>query len=82
MRIDGHWLNPAMFKQEVPSGSVNGINKTFTLSVSPIANSACCLFLNGALLIQGTHYTLSDKTATFVDAPAVGQDVAAFYIGG
>jgi hypothetical protein len=50
---------------EVPSGTVNGTNQTFTLSNTPRTGSLD-LFLNGIRLELTTHYTLSTNTITFV----------------
>jgi hypothetical protein len=56
---------------EVPSGTVNGTNVTFTLAHTPIS-STLALYFNGLRERQGTDYTLSGATATFTTAPDSG----------
>lgn len=65
--------------QEAPSGTINGINVTFTLANTPPANSTVMLHLNGLILIQGTDYTISSATITMTTAPALGQTLYAVY---
>ena len=67
------------FEQEIPSGAVNGSNVTFGLSSLPLSNKSVLVYLNGLLLIQGTHYTISNQTITFAGAPQLGQQVYATY---
>jgi hypothetical protein len=43
----------ANFVQETPTGNIDGVNTTFTLSQTPTANSGVSLFLNGNLVTQG-----------------------------
>jgi hypothetical protein len=49
--------------REVPSGTVNGLNATFTLSRIP---GLLLLYNNGLLLTSGNDYTLSGLTITFL----------------
>lgn len=57
---------------EVPSGTVNSINVTFTLSATPDPSANLLLWKNGLLMKQGLDYTLSTATVTF-DAGQVPQ---------
>lgn len=77
--LNGKWI-ANIFVQEVPSGTVNGSNVTFTLSNNPIFTSAILLHVNGVLLIQGTHYSISGNTITMTSAPVAGQLLHAVYI--
>lgn len=52
---------------EVPSGTINGSNVTFTLAHTPTSNTA--VYQNGFRLIFGTDYTLSGSTLTWAVAP-------------
>lgn len=56
--------------QEVPSGTINGSNVTFTLSATPVAGTVK-LFKNGLLLLAGAgnDYTISGATITMATAP-------------
>ena len=66
---------------ETPSGTVNGVNDTFTLSTAPAPSTSLMLFVDGSLVTQGTDYTLSSATITFAGAsiPSVGQVLLATY---
>ena len=66
---------------EVPSGTVNGVNDTFTLTQSPSPTVSLKLYVDGVLMEQSTHYTLSGATITFVTAfiPISGQTIFASY---
>lgn len=72
----------AIFRQEIPSGVVDGVNAVFTLSLKPNSNAAVMVFLNGLILVQGTHYTISSQTITMAAAPSLGQVVYVFYVEG
>lgn len=67
---------------EVPSGTVDGINATFTLSSSPVAGSSH-VYVNGSLQEVGAtaDYTIAGATITFnVGAiPATGSKILVSY---
>ena len=65
--------------QEIPSGTVNGINTTFTLTQTPIGAAYLQLFLDGVFQRVGVHYTRSGTTITMIVAPEVGQSLDAVY---
>ena len=68
------------FVQEVPSGTVNGSNVTFTLATTPSSAGAVMVFLDGVLVEQGSgagKYTISGTTITFGTAPVAPQVVYA-----
>lgn len=65
--------------KQVPSGTVNGSNVTFTLSYAPTSNDSLSLFLDSLILELTTDYSVSDTTITMVTAPAVGQKLYATY---
>lgn len=65
---------------EVPSGSINSSNVTFTLAHTPSPSGSLALFLNGQELIAaGADYTLSTATITMTAAPKTGDVLIAFY---
>jgi hypothetical protein len=66
--------------REVPTGSVNGINRVFILTQTPELQSEH-LFLNGILQDPGVDedYTISGSTITFVDAPLEGSRIRCSY---
>ena len=65
---------------EVPSGTINGSNVTFTLANAPSPASSLQLFLNGLLQTAGgVDYTLSGSTITYGVAPETGDAHVAWY---
>lgn len=67
--------------REVPSGSVNGTNVTFTLSQTPSVANTEQVFLNGLLQFAGAteDYTISGDTITFNTAPEAGWKLVVCY---
>jgi hypothetical protein len=78
MKLAAKYLD-AIFEQEIPTGSIDGVNDEFTLSSNPNSNKAVMLFLNGLMLIQGSHYSISGQVITMASAPSIGQILYAFY---
>jgi hypothetical protein len=56
--------------KEIPSGSINGVNKIFILQYLPVEDSEH-IYLNGVLQENGdkNDYVISDSTITFKEAP-------------
>lgn len=79
MRLNGKWISN-IFVQETPTGTVDGVNTSFATTNNPIFTSAHLLFVNGLLLKQGTHYSISGNTITMSIAPAIGQQLMSIYI--
>lgn len=64
-------VNTAKFiTRETPTGTLNGVNTTFTLANTPVAGSEE-VFLNGLLQepAAGNDYTISGATITYLTAP-------------
>lgn len=70
------------FVYEIPAGTVNGSNVTFTLSQTPNPSSTLMLWRNGQLQGGGIDYTLSTATITFSVAPITSDTLYAFYGAG
>ncbi|HWC97234.1 MAG TPA: hypothetical protein VG456_10800 [Candidatus Sulfopaludibacter sp.] len=68
---------------EVPSGSIDGVNTAFTLAFSPSPTSSLILVQNtpagAVVLIQGTHYTLSGANISTSNPPVTGDGLFAWY---
>lgn len=79
MRIAGKNLLK-FWKQEAPTGLINGSNKVFTMSQTPLENDTVEVYLNGLRQIPTTDYSVSTTTITFVTAPALGQTVNVQYV--
>ena len=54
---------------ETPSGTVNGVNKAFTLTNTPNPPGSVKVFVNGSRMRITEDYTFSGNTITFVTAP-------------
>lgn len=67
---------------EVPSGSINNTNVTFTLANAPINDQSVSVFYNGLFQAQGAglDYTISGSTLTFIKAPKLNKDLYVTYI--
>jgi hypothetical protein len=68
-------------QDEVPTGTINGTNLTFTLTYDPDPDISLKVFLDGVLLTKDTHYTVSTTTITFIEPyqPQTGQTLFATY---
>jgi len=71
--------NQSVFKSEPMVGTVNGINKIFTISEAPQTALSLIAYLDG-IYVKPTDYSISGTTITFVTAPAPGQQPEAWYI--
>ena len=71
----------ASFVQEVPSGTVDSSNQTFTITYTPVSVASVMLFMDGMILLQGggNDYTISGNTITMVTAPRYGQSLQVVY---
>jgi hypothetical protein len=75
------YMAPANFVvRETPSGTINGVNVTFTLANTPLVGTEM-IFLNGLLLepLAGNDYTISGATVTMLSAPLTGDRIKACY---
>jgi hypothetical protein len=66
---------------EIPSGTINGSNATFTLTATPTPSVSLTLYRNGVLLKQGADYTLTGSIITFGggEIPQTGDLLLASY---
>ena len=66
---------------EVPAGTINGSNATFTLANSPSPAFSLELYRNGILEKANLDYTLSNNGVTFATAstPQTGDSLLCFY---
>lgn len=51
---------------EIPAGTLNGVNATFTLANTPNPSSSTAVYRNGLLLKQTGDYTITTNTILFV----------------
>ena len=65
--------------QEVPSGSINGTNVTFGLSMAPSAYGSFYLYKNGMILVQGVDYSVTGSTITMASPPLYWESLYATY---
>ena len=66
---------------ETPSGSIDGVNTSFTLSQVPNPSGSLEVFRNGLRLTSGLDYTASNNTVTFASGyvPQIGDVVMCSY---
>ncbi len=66
---------------EVPVGTIDGSNSTFSLSQSPVPAGSLNIFRNGLLQSIGVDYTLSGSAVTFLSGsiPRATDVIAAYY---
>lgn len=71
--------------EETPSGTINGVNATFTLQDSPVSSNRLLLTWyktadEPAILKPGDDFSLSGSTITFLsDVPETGDELEATY---
>ena len=72
-------LVPKWSINEIPTGSINGVNMVFTLAHTPI--DQIMLYLNGQYMTVGAgeDYTISGSTITMASAPIVGDKIIVNY---
>lgn len=63
---------------EIPSGTINGTNLTFTLANTPITGSVH-IWSDGVLMLPTTHYSISGTTITFVSGYMPFNSIVASY---
>jgi hypothetical protein len=71
--------------QEVPTGTVNGINPTFgPLTYLPSDDNSALVLVDGLAQTLGVHFTITGSTITFLagSIPASGQSVYVYYLTG
>lgn len=80
-RTNGSSTLPTFVDDEVPAGTVDGSNLTFTLSAAPNPILSLRIYKNGMLMQQHGDYSISGTTVTFVSAsaPRTGDALAAYY---
>lgn len=64
---------------EVPSGTIDGVNRALKLAVAPNPAQSLRLFLNGLLLATGSDYSITGTDILMFRAPSVGSIVQASY---
>ena len=67
------------WKQEIPTGTVNGSNTNFTTSLTPINQDSTFLYLD-SLIVPINEWSLVGSTITFNTAPVTGQKVYCAYL--
>ncbi len=77
----GGGVLPSFSDGEVPAGSINGSNTTFTLANLPSPVGSLDLYRNGLLMKAGSDFTISGNTILFLTAstPQTGDLLVASY---
>jgi hypothetical protein len=80
--IDPSYVFQSLFVwNEVPSGSVNGSNASFSLANIPAPQTALMFFVNGVLQLQGptADFTLTGSLINLTYPPRVNSNLLASY---
>jgi hypothetical protein len=74
-------LKPLSYTREIPTGTVNGSNLNFVLSLTPFSDDTTDVYLD-RLYVVPSEYTLNigTKTISFVQAPQSSQEVFVKYL--
>lgn len=75
------WLEvgkPIIGVKEIPAGLVNGINKDYTITVTPVDGTLAVL-RNGSVVPE-SELSFAHPVISFTDAPSVGQIIEAYYL--
>ena len=64
---------------EIPTGTINSSNVTFTLAHTPAVSAGVQVVLDGVTQYNGTDFSVTGNTITFVTAPTTGSSIYAFY---
>ena len=66
---------------EAPSGTINGVNTTFTLAEAPVPPASLQVVRNGIVLRAGVDFNLSSNSITFVAGaiPQTGDELMSWY---
>lgn len=64
--------------REAPTGTINGVNVTFTLANTPVTGKEM-VYMNG-LLQDSTDYSISGATITYLVAPPTGTKLVVTYL--
>jgi hypothetical protein len=81
-RVDGALaIALGMVDAETPSGTIDGVNRTFTLAGTPNPENSLLVYRNGLLQKEATDYTRSENSITFALAsvPFPGDILTASY---
>ena len=71
--------------EEIPAGSINGINISFTLTQTPFSSTALLVFKNGLFQYQsssGGDYSVVNNQLTFTTPPFITDELVAMYFMG
>lgn len=77
-RVGGKFLESDMI-QEVPTGTIDGSNTSFSITSAP-SSSWFELYQDGLYMEPTTDYSISGTTITMVVAPVLGQKLRAVYL--
>ena len=73
------FIRQVFIDDETPSGEVNGVNQTFTITYVPSSVSSLKVYVNGARVRITHDYTFSGQTITFVTPPVTGSIIMCDY---
>lgn len=75
-RVIDRQVNEGWVDNEVPSGTVNGSNVTFTLAFTPDDAAGVKVYING---LRTKDFSVTGSTITFTTAPATDSEITVDY---
>lgn len=74
-------LEAGTYQNVTPTGTVNGVNTTFTLPAAPSPANSLKFYVNGQLMAAGGEdYTLASATITTIAAPPTGSVLRCWFL--
>ncbi len=72
--------NMHKWTQEIPTGTINSSNTSFTIAKAPYSTTATLVFRNGMFQALGTDFSVTNNVnILFTSAPTTGDEVVAVY---
>jgi hypothetical protein len=68
-----------VFRQETPTGTVDGTNTVFNLALQPLNPQSLLVTIDGVTLTN-SEFSIVNQTITCTIAPALGQSIYAYYV--
>lgn len=66
-------------KAEIPTGVIDGVNTSFTLSETPVFAESVIVMLDGVVQYNGTDYEMLSDVIEFVTPPEDGSTIFVYY---
>lgn len=78
--VAGGAIDSSKFKEEIVSGTINGVNTEFTIPHSDIILNTLKIFRNGVYLKRDEDFVIVGSNVSLFVAPNTGEKLIATYI--